>query len=59
MALANYALPDGDPRKSTHEKVQLLTDLTSHMWQGHRSAEQRDALLTLSRRLNALLLPTE
>ena len=59
MALANDALPDGDPRKVTREKVQLLADLTTDIWQGHRSAEQRDALLTLSRSLNALLPPAE
>ena len=39
MALANDALPDGDPRKITRETVQLLEMLTSDTWAGHRAAE--------------------
>ena len=58
MALANDALPDGDPRKLTHAVAQLLTDLTADTWSGHRSAEQREALLTLARTISALLPPT-
>ena len=57
MALANNALPDGDPRKITAMKVRLLRDITSDMWFGHRSGEHREALATLARTLEALLPP--
>ena len=55
MALANDALPEGDPRKITREKVQLLEALTADTWAGHRAADQRDALAQLARSLAALL----
>lgn len=57
MALANAALPDGDPRKITREAVQLLEALTTDSWAGHRATEQRDALACLARSLEALLPP--
>ena len=57
MALANDALPDGDPRKITHATVELLVALTGDTWAGHRAAEQRDALMQLARTLEALLPP--
>lgn len=58
MALANDALPDGDPRKLTHAKAQLLRDLTADMWRGHRAAEQREALVILAQTISALLPPS-
>lgn len=58
MALANDALPDGDPRKITRETVKLLHALTADTWAGHKAAEQRAALAQLARALTALLPPT-
>lgn len=55
MALANDALPDGDPRKITRETVRLLESLTADTWPGHRAAQERDALTQLARALSALL----
>lgn len=57
MALANDALPDGDPRKITPETVRLLEAITCDTWAGRRAAEQRDALSQLARTLAALLPP--
>lgn len=56
-ALANDALPEGDPPKITRETVQLLEALTADTWVGHRAAEGRNALAQLARSLTALLPP--
>jgi len=34
MALANHALPLGDPRRTTRESVELLKALTADTWAG-------------------------
>jgi hypothetical protein len=57
MALANDALPDGDPRKITVSTVELLGALTRDMWYGHRAVEQQRALTLLAQSLAALLPP--
>jgi len=57
IALANDALPDGDPRKITRETVRLLVQLTTDTWAGHRATDQRDSLARLARSLEALLPP--
>ena len=57
MALANDALPDGDPRKLTRASVRLLRELTTDCWAGHRAAKEREALAQLARSLEALLPP--
>ena len=57
MALANAALPDGDPRKFTREKARILLAVAADTWAGHRAAEDRDALATVARTIEALLPP--
>lgn len=59
MALANDALPSGDPRKITRAKVRALITIASDMWMGHRSREHREALEQLAQTMNALLPPDE
>lgn len=57
MALANEALPDGDPRKFTREKARILLAVAGDSWAGHRSAQHREALASLAATLEALLPP--
>jgi hypothetical protein len=58
LALANDALPDGDPRKITHAKVRVLVKFASEIRGGH-SSEDWDALRQLTQTLNALLAPDQ
>lgn len=66
MALANDALPDGEPRKITRDwlvRVQTMSDMIAHLAQ-HASASaflRREAAIwfEMARALEALLPPSE